>query len=87
MEGLGRSPVSVYLDIGINRNESGLSQNEAFPEVREIIFIKITQAAERVYYLRIAGDKPKGIATAKSTGRTTTNGVITTRNTMRTPAM
>ena len=31
--------------------KTGLSQNEAFPEVREIIFIKIAQAAERVYCL------------------------------------
>ena len=31
--------------------KTGLSQNEAFPEVREIIFIKIAQAAERGYCL------------------------------------
>jgi hypothetical protein len=34
--------------------KTGLSENEAFPEVREIIFIKIAQvaqAAERVYCL------------------------------------
>ena len=32
-------------------------------------------------------NRPKNIATAKSTGRTTTNGVITTRNTTKRPAM